>query len=761
VIYESYYQRLSEFDFTNTSYIVTEETHTLYPCEKNEDTKQSLDTTVRKLRACCRAYQSAQVSSVHFLALSRFSSALAEYVTKKHADTPFWKQLVYGTYCNISSLKAFSRTFKTLFVRQSQRERNEVTSLQNRYSQNRSLQTLVQLGNYLKQRASDDDAAIEFFKNEALQVLQGVHSNVLVELLLYFDPTCIWLHTVVEKYPETRIKECIGHITTVSLDPVAKKYFNSIDKIFTIIAQEAPFSYRITLQAALLFHKFEEDISYRRNCTASLDTLANFLFGQIEPSLSRKICHSMLFTRIHQLLCDDAVVETRFLQNALLFFTSREPNTDSIHSLLSFGLSSNAAKKLVRVLQEIAKSTLDTLPENLNFAITVIKRFEQMSLVDESTLCLDLLQRLQLAYFIEKIVLQADICFFKKNIYKTCRSLLVNKRRFELYILSKGKVTLLNQTSTYKRVTSGISLAFDVQKPPYVIADGVNVTFCNQRLTSTREVDALLQEARLQNFFASKTTSGICPVICTHSYTKPLKNNPHVLVPKAHIIMPYGPMRAHDCTMQTYSPKIVVEAIYDFLCGLCVIHDTGYVHGDLKSTNMIVDSFFRGFLIDFGFCFQPGISLPPTVFQRGYYGSIFHTPPEMLLKKSPIDLYAAEMWAFGSVCYFMFFGKRLPWEALLEQYKDMPPSIARNDLQKILQEIDRVVTKPKKMLEQIPPRTTPEEILLCIFRMLDPDPQSRITCREALNTISTLIQRLDAFDKTMWNRATTHLLRGL
>ena len=164
------------------------------------------------------------------------------------------------------------------------------------------------------------------------------------------------------------------------------------------------------------------------------------------------------------------------------------------------------------------------------------------------------------------------------------------------------------------------------------------------------------------------------------------------------------------------------------------------MHGDIKSTNAIFSCGKdpQAYLIDFGLCFRPNVDTLPAPFQRGYYGSIIHTPPEMLQRLYSVNYFAAEMWAFGSICYWMLFGRQLPWENILQNYTHMPEKIHDFDLTAMTQQMHACIEKPKAYLEQKQNPSVQEKIALCVFKMLNMNPQRRLTSHQALETFSSL-----------------------
>lgn len=247
----------------------------------------------------------------------------------------------------------------------------------------------------------------------------------------------------------------------------------------------------------------------------------------------------------------------------------------------------------------------------------IARRFRQLHGASCPTKLLDL------AYHIESVVLTKPKVYkvhFKKSQY----TIIKQNDATQLFILTKNK---LNEGG-YKTVHCGVAVPFDTDQPHFPVADGIH------------RDQAIGDEARLQAFFASQPPNlGICPVLYSDS---------------ERIITPLGGPMTHS-----------LQTILDLAQGVTTIHEQEHIHGDLSEKNVI--DFQGARLIDFGFCFNPKKTAPPFPLTEGFYGNVGYTPPEMLSGARKIDFFAAEMWAFGCLCFEIIYDKPVPWKEHVEQ----------------------------------------------------------------------------------------------
>lgn len=89
-------------------------------------------------------------------------------------------------------------------------------------------------------------------------------------------------------------------------------------------------------------------------------------------------------------------------------------------------------------------------------------------------------------------------------------------------------------------------------------------------------------------------------------------------------------------------------------------HSKGIAHRDIKPANILIDSYLRPKLIDFGICEIVDVSKthsPEGI--TAFYGTGPYLAPEIVLKNS-YDPFAADVWALG-ITFYEFITGSLPW----------------------------------------------------------------------------------------------------
>lgn len=167
--------------------------------------------------------------------------------------------------------------------------------------------------------------------------------------------------------------------------------------------------------------------------------------------------------------------------------------------------------------------------------------------------------------------------------------------------------------------------------------------------------------------------------------------------------------------------KIALQYLYQITLGLCVAHQEGIIHRDIKPDNILVSS--KGILkiADFGLAklLQSGSGLT----QSGQIlGTPYYLSPEQCEGKS-IDE-RGDIYALGISFYFMLTGK-LPF------FGDSPLAIA-------VSRLHVTPTSPKSIV-----KTIPDDIEHIVNKMMERLPQNRYTVNKLLEVIVELLGKYD------------------
>ena len=146
-----------------------------------------------------------------------------------------------------------------------------------------------------------------------------------------------------------------------------------------------------------------------------------------------------------------------------------------------------------------------------------------------------------------------------------------------------------------------------------------------------------------------------------------------------YLILEYCPNGSVADLIETKKMNIDLIKKYteEVLNALISMHQIGLVHHDIKPANILIDSYGRAKLTDFGLSFWLGNNLD-------YGGSYKYGAPEIIQKKF-YDPKLADIWSLGISLYQMFSGK-LPWSTqtkeiylyqMLSDYFHYPPGIPK------------------------------------------------------------------------------------
>jgi hypothetical protein len=219
-------------------------------------------------------------------------------------------------------------------------------------------------------------------------------------------------------------------------------------------------------------------------------------------------------------------------------------------------------------------------------------------------------------------------------------------------------------------------------------------------------------------------------------------------------------MEAYDFTLEeeTNIPmKAKLSIVRDITEKLAEMHNDGVIHGDLKPNNLMVqreNEEYRGKMIDFELCYQPLHG--ETQKFKNQYGTVNFSSPEALenamLKNDGEHTLEREksqdMYALGITLleFFLFdekstFGRpaqkwyeEAAWIVLYGADLSYHKEIA---LEQIVMRKEKLSAKIKELSQKSNP-SSKERLKLCIYKLLDPNPETRTTAQQLLTEIDEL-----------------------
>lgn len=305
---------------------------------------------------------------------------------------------------------------------------------------------------------------------------------------------------------------------------------------------------------------------------------------------------------------------------------------------------------------------------------------------------------------------------------RAVRSLVVDSRNMIVFVLHNQLINC----GMCKRVKRDIALPFDLQYLGFQVAFKASRTMTNDVFIdceTTQKLSAMFLEelkiTRGSHFFPD--------LYVAFQYSKCARDIlGRVIVKKVCVIE----------ELLTDGSKFLFSQSRDFaqlqflvLLVNALLFLGERIHGDLKPSNVL---FQRGScgdiqvkLTDIGLSCLPGQGERNYAMERGFYGALAHTAPEIPGNiPSAVDWFKAEAWALGCCLFYWLEGKEVLWGRFFSSayYQQSLPSPV--EVEKVKEEIQSTMSKKRESLKKIPPTVISEITALC-YDLLEVDPDRR------------------------------------
>jgi hypothetical protein len=391
------------------------------------------------------------------------------------------------------------------------------------------------------------------------------------------------------------------------------------------------------------------------------------------------------------------------------------------------------------------KSRLGSLPSSSTDLSKIVDRYEQVALLPTKDHGLYNFDILKLASFISIdlpiLTSNTNTLYFKKHWHGLERTVVLDKERGEVYLLSKRKVDLLDTGGTYKSVTT--SIALQSAKEAKLVAQSVSRSSAHAYHETLADLQIHKQVHKLP---------GIWPLYFVFEYQKDIKSllKGDSKMPKVSALMPLADNNLHEVAenkkmgLEDISIAQEIGICFSLIQGVHSLHSVGIVHGDLKSANALKKGDMVG-LCDFGFSFRPGDTTTPKRTITHYYGTVSFTPPEVFGngdfhdKEGNFtgDFYKCDVWGLGCMLYELHFGKLPEWKRFPKACADGEMEIG--NAQKMMNEsIKKEIEEKFQTLSKVRSPTAVQALELLIYKMLRLNPNERIDINTAMSEISSI-----------------------
>lgn len=120
-----------------------------------------------------------------------------------------------------------------------------------------------------------------------------------------------------------------------------------------------------------------------------------------------------------------------------------------------------------------------------------------------------------------------------------------------------------------------------------------------------------------------------------------------------YIVLPYYEIDLFDALPKVIGkPRTVIKIIHGIAKGIYDIHKKGYIHGDIKLENIVLNSCYKPIIIDLGLTKK--ITNDKSFYQSKLSGTLTYLPPEVVDQQLYTE--GMDVWSLGIVMYILMFG---------------------------------------------------------------------------------------------------------
>jgi serine/threonine protein kinase len=116
----------------------------------------------------------------------------------------------------------------------------------------------------------------------------------------------------------------------------------------------------------------------------------------------------------------------------------------------------------------------------------------------------------------------------------------------------------------------------------------------------------------------------------------------------------------------TFNHRQQLELLQGIAAGVLYLHTSGVVHGNLSGNNVLIDSWGKACLTDFGLSTICG-GLAQSAVYIGSPGAIRWAAPELIIGTGQHSTFESDIYSFGSIMLQVFSGK-LPWSEVAAEH---------------------------------------------------------------------------------------------
>ena len=352
---------------------------------------------------------------------------------------------------------------------------------------------------------------------------------------------------------------------------------------------------------------------------------------------------------------------------------------------------------------------------------------------------------LRQAIFIELLIPEVDATA-KKIIssQEAPRAIHIDREKKLIAVLPKPQkdktiFAAIQAQGTSKKVVSAAAIAFEAAQSP--LPPIVQIT----PIANTKKILAgIEQELAIYEELAG--IDGILGVISVTDESSPKGSDKQKSIIATRAIG--GDLQKVIKEKQDIPLETQINWAFSLFSTFSAIHKRGYIHGDIKSDNILLGIDKQPLVTDFGMTFK---DTPHSMFEENLYGTMEYSAPELfcrpdsdkfIKKATSLGYQKTESFALGCVLYAIYAKEDPPWMKPIVSNRDSenPDWSPENTqhLQKIMEDgIQDCIETPLKHLHQNPEELTRQEhYMWVIYNCMRRDPKKRWTMDDACKYIS-------------------------
>lgn len=335
----------------------------------------------------------------------------------------------------------------------------------------------------------------------------------------------------------------------------------------------------------------------------------------------------------------------------------------------------------------------------------VASRYEQLAKVAIEEKSLKPQEALHMAFFIEARITHVQEAtkdfFVRGGAEGLSHSVQFDWKKHEVYVIADPEKSSVQGGGSFKRVAAAARLAFHELDKAAEVSIQLATTADNARLQSMSKAQLKKEAKAIQKSLAEvrqeiayftehfRDVPGIAEFYTVSEYTETING---VEIPRLSILFKAAladlqKLIKHKHDLATNEQVHLAKQLFAFFA---LMHQRGFVHGDIKGENILIYSRDKIGVTDFGMAFAFAEALPRAratrgkrasvtiesagkkSFNDGMYGTLRFTAPELLgTKDFAGDFPKTDSWALGCVLYGLYFQEPLPWERMLHANREI------------------------------------------------------------------------------------------